>query len=131
MKKIKNKEPKFCIAVLASDAKPYNIRNKEDGQLESIKEFSKKNNIVITKVMRKADMGNNILKNFFLYIIEETRKKHIDGVVCINMDVVSVSLSDAYSKVAKVIEAGGHVYTVENGELSLGISVRNRIGGNI
>lgn len=117
----KKKEPRFMITILASNANKYNLRDREQRQLQCIKEYAASRNIKITKVLRKGEMGDNMITSFFLYIVEEICKKHIDGVLLVNMASISTSLQDAYKKVGMIKEAGGTIVTVEEGELGMGI----------
>lgn len=66
-------------------------------------------------------MEPKIIRRFFLNVVEEIHKKRIHGVIAVNMACISESMADAYSKIGKVKEAGGVIYTVEEGNLGMNI----------
>ena len=54
-------------------------------------------------------------------IVRRIRSGEAEAILLANMGMISQSLPDAYGKVGQMLEAGGRVITVDEGELKLNL----------
>ena len=122
-----NKKTSFeeipCIIVLASDEenKEYLAKQIEDRQLKVINEYADAHNLIPIKIVRAGCTG--VIRRRFIIqkCLEMMKKGRPDAILLINMEFIADGIQDCYNKVGLVRSAGFRVFTVENGELSLGL----------
>lgn len=118
VKKIKEKRLR-CIAYLSTTGDLENVDCREQKQLKYIQEYARAHNIEIVKIFHRNALGQRDVNKHLDYMIQLIREKKADGIILANMMAISVNVSDAYYKVGKVKEAGGHMVTVDEGRLTL------------
>lgn len=113
-----SKEPLKCIVFLSSDEEQdeYLAKKKEDKQLNRINEFTKRNNLVPMKIIRRGIMGIRVRNEFFYKAIAYMKAGKADALVAVNMDAISSGVADAYYKVGLVREYGFRMITVDEKE---------------
>lgn len=113
-----SKEPLKCIVFLSSDEEQdeYLAKKKEDKQLNRINEFTKRNNLVPMKIIRRGIMGIRVRNEFFYKAIAYMKAGKADAIVAVNMDAISSGVADAYYKVGLVREHGFRMITVDEKE---------------
>lgn len=113
-----SKEPLKCIVFLSSDEErdEYLAKKKEDKQLNRINEFTKRNNLVPMKIIRRGIMGIGVRNEFFCKAIAYMKAGKADAIVAVNMDAISSGVADAYYKVGLVREHGFRMITVDEKE---------------
>ncbi len=110
---------------LASD--PFTLKEivgKERRQLKYIREYARANKIEIAGILHRGGLGQFEVNRQINAIICEIKAKKYDGILIANMNAVSIGISDAYTKVGKIIEIGGRIITVDEGELKLPLKIR-------
>ena len=122
----KIEKPIRCYVYLSTNGDMRTSEFKEKKQLRYINDYAKAHNIKVSKILHRGILGVHSTNKQFDMIVESIRKKEVDGVLVANMGAISTSIGDAYSKVAKVIIAGGQMITVDEGNLNLNIK---RLGG--
>ena len=125
-KQKKIEKPIRCYVYLSTNGDIRTSEFKEKKQLRYINDYAKAHNITVSKILHRGILGVNPANKQFDMIVESIRKKEVDGVLVANMGAISTSIGDAYSKVAKVIIAGGQMITVDEGNLNLNIK---KLGG--
>lgn len=110
-----------CIAYLSATGDLRLTEKKENTQERVIREYSKAHNIAIVGVVRRNGLGQADSNHFFEEIVNLIQNKRVEGVIVINMRAISMNEPDAYYKVGKVKEAGGKIFTVDEGELEMNI----------
>lgn len=106
-----------CVEYLSVDAPLDSVDYLEDKQSKCIHEYVRnKEYSIVGKVRRQGFSQPNIDRQWNA-IVNKIRKKQIDGVVLVNMDLISIDLPDALYKIGQVTAAGGVVVTVEQGKL--------------
>lgn len=110
-----------CIEYLSVDA-PLEVVNKlEDKQSRYIREHIKNKEYVVVGTVRRNGMSQAEINRQWDMLAKKVRKKQIEGVVVVSMKNVSSGVADAYKKVGDIIEAGGVVVSVEDGNLFLNL----------
>jgi len=111
-------EPLRCVVFLSSDEEhnEYVAERKENKQLNRINEFTKHNNLVPMKIIRRGIMGTRIRNEFFFREIAYMKAGKADAIGAVNMDAISSSVADAYYKVGLVRENGFRIITVDEKE---------------
>lgn len=122
----KIEKPIRCYVYLSTNGDMRTSEFKEKKQLRYINDYAKAHNIKVSKILHRGILGVHSANKQFDMIVESIRKKEVDGVLVANMGAISTSIGDAYSKVAKVIIAGGQMITVDEGNLNLNIK---KLGG--
>lgn len=121
-----NKKPTMkCIVYLSTGAEVSVAKEKEVKQLKYIREYAKANKIEIIKIMYRGGLGQNEVNRQFENIVTRIKNKFCDGVLIANMASISRDVLDAYTKIGKVIAAGGHIITVDEGDLNLSLKIHN------
>lgn len=120
-KKVRNID---CIAYLSTKGELKLTEKKENTQERVIREYAKAHNISIVGVVRRNGLGQADSDCYFESIVNLIRTKRIEGVIVLNMRAVSVDEPDAYLKVGKVKQAGGKIFTVDEGELEMNIKFK-------
>lgn len=116
----KNKDEQLWLyAIVGSNSKRRNAKEREKNQLDCIKEYAKSHNIQIAQIIRKSVHDNEINIRHIDFIADEVTKRHCDGVIVVNMNVVAGNMKDAYSMIGRVVAAGGKFISVEEGKLDL------------
>lgn len=113
-----------CIVYLSVAGEMEEIAEKERRQLHYIKEYARANKIEIAGILHRGGLGQFEANRQINAIIREIGEKRYDGILMANMAAVSIGISDAYTKVGKIIEIGGHIITVDEGELKLPLKIR-------
>ncbi len=113
-----------CIIILASheEEKEYLAKQIEDRQLKVINEYADAHNLIPIKIVRAGCAGAIRKKHIILRCIEMMKGGRPNALLLINMDYISDGILDCYNKVGLVKNAGYRIFTVENGELALGLS---------
>ncbi len=118
----RKREPKLrCIAYLSVKGDGRDVEKREEKQLRYIKEYAKAHNIEIVKVAHRSILSQYEVNRHFNAMVAKIRAGEIDGIITSNMLAVSGGVADAYLKVGKVREAGGHMVTVDEGRLDMNI----------
>ena len=115
----KKNNPMNAIVYLSVNGTEKTIDRKEEKQLKYIKEYAKAHNIKIVKVMHRNIMGAYVMNTHFQKMVEFIRNKKADGILICKMSDISENIEDAYQKIGKVIQAGGHMITVDEGDLKV------------
>lgn len=123
-KKKKIDSPTLCIAYLATKACQRNVERKEEKQLRYLRDYAKGHNIKITHEMHKDIMGQNVVNAQWKRMVDMIKVGTIEGILVANMQLVSASIPDAFYKIGQVYEAGGIVYSVDEGSLWLPIKIQ-------
>ncbi len=113
-----------CIVYLSVDGEMEEIAGKERRQLKYIKEYARANGIEIVGILHRGGLGQFEVNRQINAIIAQIKAKKYDGILIANMDAVSIGISDAYTKVGRIIEIGGRIITVDEGELKLPLKIR-------
>lgn len=94
----------------------------EDKQLEVINEYADAHNLIPVRIVR-AGCAESVRKKYIFHrCIELMEKGRPNALLLINMSHISEGLLDCYNKVGLVRNAGFRIFTVEDGEHSLGLS---------
>lgn len=110
--------PMKCIVILSSNEehdedKAAEIENR---QLKRINEFTKDNNLIPMKIIRRGIMGRMIYNQYFNGAIQNMKQGKADAIVCVNLDSISYGEADSYYRVGLVREAGYRLFTVDEKE---------------
>lgn len=110
--------PTRCIVILSSDEQHNEIKAEEaeNRQLNRIREFTKQNNFIPVAIVRRGIMGRVVYNRYFSGAIECMRQGKAEAVVCVNMDIISYGIADAYYRVGLIKEAGFRIFTVDEKE---------------
>ncbi len=118
----KKREPKLrCIAYLSVNGDGHTMEKKEEKQLRYIKEYAKAHNIEIVKVAHRSILSQYEVNRHFNALVAKIRAGEIDGIITSHMLALSDGVADAYAKVGKVRAVGGHMVTVDEGELDMNL----------
>ena len=71
--------------------------------------------------MRRDVLGQADVNRHYDLMVDMIRKGIVDGIILANMMSVSSSVADAYHKVGKVKDVGGHIVTVDEGRLEMNV----------
>ena len=113
-----------CIAIVSANCsvrRSEQVEKLEKKQEAYIRKYAKAHGIKIIGVLYGNGLGRNELNKKFLHVVELIRKRRVEGVIVVNMRILSASLEDAYCKVGKVRSAGGEIISVDEGRLRLDI----------
>jgi len=110
--------PLKCIVFLSSDEEhdEYIAEKNEQKQLNRINEFTKRNNLIPKKIIRRGIMGVGVRNQMFYRAIAYMKAGKADAIVAVNMDAISSGVADAYYKVGLVKEHGFRIITVDEKE---------------
>lgn len=114
-----------CMAYISVHAKAADMERKEERQLNYIREYAKANRIEIAGVIYRHGLGQYEVNRHFESMINSIKNRKYDGILIVNMSSVSIGIADAYARIGKVIEAGGHIITVDEGDLRLSLNFRS------
>lgn len=115
----KNRTIKVIAYLSVVNATEKNVEWKEDKQLKYIREYAKAHCIRIVKILRRNILGKNVRDSQFRKMIGAIECGMVDGIIVCKMSLISDTVVDAYKKVGDVVQAGGHMITVDEGELNL------------
>lgn len=115
----KNRTIKVIAYLSVVNATEKNVEWKEDKQLRYIREYAKAHCIRIVKILRRNILGKNVRDAQFRKMIGAIECGMVDGIIVCKMVLISDTVVDAYKKVGDVVQAGGHMITVDEGELNL------------
>lgn len=113
-----------CIAIIVVKCDMQNaeqLAKLEHRQEAYIRKYAKAHGVKIVGVLYGKGQGQNEINKRFLGAVELIRKGKVEGIITVNMRVLSTNLEDAYHKVGKVRSAGGEMITVNEGRLRLNI----------
>ena len=113
-----------CIAMVSARCDMRNveqIEKLEKRQEAYIRKYAKAHGIKIAGVIHGNGQGQSEINKKFLRVVELIRNGKVQGLIAVNMRILSADLEDAYSKVGKVRSAGGEIVTVDEGRLRLNI----------
>lgn len=118
MGKKRNRERKVkCIVYLSTVGDMKHVITREHRQLNYISNYAKGNNIEIVKIMRRNILGQFDVNRHFDAMVQMVKEGFADGILIANMHYISVDIDDACRKIAKVSNAGGAIYSVDDGKL--------------
>ena len=118
-----------CIAIVSARCDMRNveqIEKLEKRQEAYIRKYAKAHGVKIVGVIYGNGQGQGEINKKFLRAVELIRYGKVQGMIAVNMAIISADLEDAYCKVGKVRSAGGEMITVDEGRLRL--SIYNRKG---
>ena len=110
------------MAYISVHTKFADIERREERQLHYIREYAKANRIEIVGVSYRHGLGQYEVNRHFESMVNSIKVRKYDGILIVNMSSVSIGIADAYAKIGKVIEAGGHIITVDEGDLRLSLN---------
>lgn len=122
MKKRKKEKRIVCVAYLSTESDFYTVEQQEKKQLKYIIGYAKVHNIEIKKVMHRNLLGQKDVDRHFAQMIAMIKKGYVNGIILSNMLAIAANIPDAYYKVGKVVDAGGHIVTVDEGRLGMYIA---------
>ena len=111
-----------CIVYLATVADEDTVDRKEQKQLRYIREYAKAHQLQIVKVFHRSILGQMDTNRHYQNIVKRLQTEEAEAILLANMGMISQSLPDAYGKVGQMLEAGGRVITVDEGELKLNLA---------
>lgn len=110
-----------CVAYLSTQGNIENIESCEKRQLEYMRKYARAHNIEIVKVVRRNIMGQRDVNKHFLAMVSMIKEKKVEGILLVNMSMISNNISEAYYKVGQVKEVNGEIITVDTGRLDMNI----------
>lgn len=120
----RNKEKEMrAIVYLSVNGDVDTVDWKERKQLKYIQEYAKAHNIKIVKIMHRSILGESVMNNHFNKMVSLINRKEADAILVSKMTVIAADLEDAYRKIGKVIRIGGHLITVDEGDLRLSLKM--------
>lgn len=120
MKNKKKRDKKItCVAYLSTKGDFSTVEFREQKQLNYILEYAKVHNVEIKKVMRRNVLGQADVERQFNQMLQMIRIGQVDGIILSHIFSIATNLPDAYYKVGRVLEAGGHIITVDEGRLGV------------
>lgn len=111
-----------CIVYLATVADEDTVDRKEQKQLRYIREYAKAHQLQIVKVFHRSVLGQMDTNRHYQNIVRRIQSGEAEAILLANMGMISQSLPDAYGKVGQMLEAGGRVITVDEGELKFNLA---------
>ena len=117
-----------CIVYLATVADENTVDRKEQKQLRYIREYAKAHQLQIVKVFHRSILGQMDMNRHYQNIVRRIQSGEAEAILLANMTlgdhshICQQSLPDAYGKVGQMLEAGGRVITVDEGELKLNLA---------
>ena len=121
------KRKREFIALLSTTGSLLETEKKEEKQERYIRNFVKFQDIEIVGVVRRNGLGQADLNRQFEKITQMIRQKRAEGVIVVNMMAISKDIPDAYYKVGKIIDAGGIIMTVDEGNLGMRVKTLRRL----
>lgn len=112
-----------AVVYLSAKGNEITIEQKERNQLKYIREYAKAHNIKIVKIMHRSIMGNYVVNTHFQKMVNMIFKKEVEIILVSKISGIATDLEDAYRKIGKVIQAGGYIVTVDEGEMKLPIQM--------
>lgn len=122
MSRKKEKELR-AVVYLSAKGNEKTVEHKEKNQLKYIREYAKAHNIQIVKIMHRSIMGNYVVNTHFQKMVNMVGKKDVDIILVSKISGIATDLEDAYRKIGKVIQSGGCIVTVDEGEMKLPIQM--------
>lgn len=122
MSRKKEKELR-AVVYLSVKGNEKTVEQKEKNQLKYIREYAKAHNIQIVKIMHRSIMGNYVVNTHFQKMVNMIGKKEVDIILASKISGIATDLEDAYRKIGKVIQLGGYIVTVDEGEMKLPIQM--------
>lgn len=120
----RKKEKKLrAVVYLSAKGNEKAVEQKEKNQLKYIREYAKAHNIQIVKIMHRSIMGNYVVNTHFQKMVAMVGKKDVDIILVSKISGIATDLEDAYRKIGKVIQSGGCIVTVDEGEMKLPIQM--------
>lgn len=121
------KRKREFIALLSTTGSLLETEKREEKQERYIRNFVKSQDIEIVGVVRRNGLGQADLNRQFEKITQLIRQKRAEGVIVVNMMAISTDIPDAYYKVGKIIDAGGIIMTVDEGNLGMSVKTLRRL----
>lgn len=121
------KRKREFIALLSTTGSLTETEKREEKQERYIRNFVKTQNIEIVGVVRRNGLGQADLNRQFDKITQLIRQKRAEGVIVVNIMAISTDIPDAYYKVGKIIDAGGIIMTVDEGNLGMSVKTLRRL----
>lgn len=121
------KRKREFIALLSTTGSLTETEKREEKQERYIRNFVKTQDIEIVGVVRRNGLGQADLNRQFEKITQLIRQKRAEGVIVVNMMAISTDIPDAYYKVGKIIDAGGIIMTVDEGNLGMEVKTLRRL----
>ena len=121
------KRKREFIALLSTTGSLLETEKREEKQERYIRNFVKNQDIEIVGVVRRNGLGQADLNRQFDKITQLIRQKRAEGVIVVNMMAISTDIPDAYYKVGKIIDAGGIIMTVDEGNLGMSVKTLRRL----
>lgn len=121
------KRKREFIALLSTTGSLLETEKREEKQERYIRNFVKTQDIEIVGVVRRNGLGQADLNRQFEKITQLIRQERAEGVIVVNMMAISTDIPDAYYKVGKIIDAGGIIMTVDEGNLGMGVKTLRRL----
>lgn len=121
------KRKREFIALLSTTGSLLETEKREEKQERYIRNFVKTQDIEIVGVVRRNGLGQADLNRQFEKITQLIRQKRAEGVIVVNMMAISTDIPDAYYKVGKIIDAGGIIMTVDEGNLGMSVKTLRRL----
>lgn len=112
-----------AIVYLSVKGNEKTVEKKEKNQLKCIMEYAKAHNIEIVKIMHRNIMGNYVVNTHFQKMVDFVSKKEADVILVSKISGIATNIEDAYRKIGKVIQLGGYIITVDEGEMKLPIQM--------
>lgn len=119
----RKEKPLHAVVYLSAKGKEKTIEQKEKKQLKYIREYAKAHNIQIVKIMHRSIMGNYVVNTHFQKMVNMIGKKEVEIILVSKISGIATDLEDAYRKIGKVIQSGGYIVTVDEGEMKLPIQM--------
>lgn len=113
-----------CVAFVAAKCDMQNVEQVRKLELQQemyIRKYAKAHGVKVIGVIHSCGQAQFEVNKKFNQIVELIRKGRVQGIITINMRMLSHNLVDAYCKVGKVRSAGGEMITVDEGRLRLDI----------
>lgn len=113
-----------CLAFVSANCdmqRAERIKKIEFQQEEYIRKYAKAHCVKIVSVIHGSGQGQYEINRKFKQAVELIHKGKVQGIITINMRMLSHNVEDAYCKVGKVRAAGGEMITVDEGRLQLDI----------
>ncbi len=117
----RKRKTKDVVEYLSVDAPLPLVAELEDKQSRYIHEYARANCYRIVKTVRRHGFSESSMNRQWREFEELIRKRRVDGIILIRMNAVASNLSDAYSKIGRIVQAGGIVAAVDQGELNFKI----------
>ena len=112
-----------AVVYLSTKGNEKTVEQKEKNQLKYIREYAKAHNIQIVKIMHRSILGNYVVNIHFQKMVAMIGKKDVDIILVSKISGIATDLEDAYRKIGKVIQSGGCIVTVDEGEMKLPIQM--------